>query len=279
MSHKSTCERRLAGGDNVPAAGQVSDSLGAKPRLIAIASGKGEVGKTWLTLTLAQALSARRARPLVVNADFGFANADNQIDDLSDIDLGAILRGEVPLREGIVPLSEGGFDIISGVAGSGAVGGIDAATIDRLVARLCSVRLPHDHVLFDLGTGEEPAARQLAVLAHTVILVTTEEPTSLTDGYAFLKLLQRECAERGKAVDVRIVVNQAASERSGRRTHSALARAARGFLRLDPPLLGLVLRDDNVATATRARRLFLSAFPKSPAAGAVQLIARRLLAR
>lgn len=279
MQHKSAGESRIAEGRNASEVSSACDDLGATPRLIAIASGKGGVGKTWLTLTLAQALSARRARPLVFDADFGLANADIQIGHPASVDLRTILCGDADLREGIVPVSGGGFDILSGVAGSGILGDIDDAAIDRLVARLLAAHLPHDHVLFDLGTGVEPAARQLAAMADTVILVTTEEPTSLTDGYAVLKLLQRDCAEHGKAIDVRIVVNQAASERSGRRTHAALARAARGFLRLDPPLLGLVLRDDNVVEATRAQRLFLSAFPKSSAACAVQLIARRLLTR
>lgn len=280
MLHRYAREMHCAGEGDVSVAGEVSGDVNVRPRLIAIAAGKEGVGQTWLTLTLAQALSERRARPLVIDADFGLASAaDIQTGVRSDIDLGAVLRGDAPLPDAIVPVSRGGFDILAGVAGSGVLLGIEATMIDRLVARVCAARLAYDHVLFDLGAGVEPAARQLAALAHTVILVTTEDADSLTEGYALLKRLQRDCTERGQPVDVRIVVNQAASERSGRRTHSALARAARRFLRLDPPLLGLVLRDDSVAEATCARRLFLSAFPGSPVAGAVHLIARRLLAR
>lgn len=280
MLHRSVREMHFAGEDDVSVAGEVSGDFRVRPRLIAIAAGKKGVGQTWLTLTLAQALSQRRARPLVIDADFGLAGtAGIQTGAWSDVDLGAVLRGDVPLTDGIVPVPRGGFDILSGVAGSGVLVGIEAAMIDRLVTRVCADRLAHDHVLFDLGAGEEPAGRQLAALAQTVILVTTEDPASVTEAYALLKRLQQDCGERGKPVDVRIVVNQAASERSGRRTHSALARAARRFLRLNPPLLGLVLRDDSVAETTRVRRLFLSAFPGSPVAGAVHLIARRLLAR
>lgn len=279
MQCEPASKTRLADKAERTVSGDHRNDPQAKPRLIAIASGKGGVGKTWLTLALAQALSARGAPTLVFDADFGLANADIQIGHLPSVDLGAILRDDMPLADGIVPVRDGGFDLLAGEPGSGSHARIDVAKVDGLIERLRAARLPYDHVLLDLGTGVEPAARHLAALADTVVLVTTQDPTSLTDGYTVLKLLQRDCADLGKAIDVRVVVNQIASERSGRRTHSAFARAARGFLRLDPPLLGLVPRDERVTEATRAQRLFLSAFPKSPAAGAVQLIARRLLAR
>ena len=250
-----------------------------RSRVIAIASGKGGVGKTWLTLSLAQAMSARRARILVLDADFGLANADIQLGHLAATDIGAILRNEASLTESIVPVERGGFDLLAGEAGSGAFSGLDPVIVERLVGRLVDCDANYDVLLCDLGTGVEPAARHLAALADTLVLISTGDPTSLTDGYAVLKLLQRDRADRGMQVDARIVINQVETDRAGRRAHAALARAARGFLRLDPPLLGIIQRDGNVSEAIRRQRLFLSEFPKSPTAATVQSIARRLLAK
>ncbi|OYV56693.1 MAG: hypothetical protein B7Z76_04900 [Acidiphilium sp. 20-67-58] len=250
-----------------------------QPRLIAIASGKGGVGKTWLTLSLAQAMSARGARVLVLDADFGLANADIQLGHLAESDIGAVLRNEASLADSIVRVGQGGFDLLAGEAGSGTFSGLDPVVIERLVGSLLDAKTRYDIVLLDLGTGVEPASRHLAALADTLVLISTGDPASLTDGYAVLKLLQRDRADRGAAVDARIVINQIETEPAGRRAHAALARAARGFLRLDPPLLGIIQRDDNIGEAIRGQRLFLSEFPQSPTAAVIQSIARRLLAK
>ncbi|SIR19123.1 MULTISPECIES: nucleotide-binding protein [Acidiphilium] len=252
---------------------------GTTPRLIALASGKGGVGKTWLSLTLAQALSGRRRRVLVFDADFGLANADIQLGHLAGLDLAAIMRDGTDLREGITKVAQGGFDLIAGQAGSGALAGVSIEQIAALLDRLTALASDYDVILFDLGTGVEPVTRHVAAYADTVILVTTEDPSSLTDAYAVLKLLKRDRLAMGRPVDARIVVNQTQSEPAGKRAHAALARAARGFLRLDPPLLGTIGRDERVAEAIRSQRLLLSQFPQSAAAGSVMAIARRLLAR
>lgn len=250
-----------------------------KPRLVAIASGKGGVGKTWLTLTLAQALGGRRAKVLVFDADFGLANADIQVGHLPGFDLGAVLRHETQLQDSIFPVDQGDFDLIAGQSGSGALAGVTTAQIDQLFDHIADFTAAYDFVLFDLGTGVGQISRHIAARADTVILMTTEDPASLTDAYAVLKLLKRDQAGQGRVVDARIVVNQTRSDYAGKRAHAALARAARGFLRLDPPLLGTIGRDERVAEAIRCQRLLLSQFPQSPAAASVLTIARRLMAR
>lgn len=250
-----------------------------KPRWIALASGKGGVGKTWLSLTLAQALSDRRRRVLVFDADFGLANADIQLGHLSGFDLAAVMDGRADLGDSITSVTQGGFDLIAGQSGSGSLAGLSVDLIARLLEKLTALAGGYDVVLFDLGTGVEPATRYVTAFADTVILVTTEDPASLTDAYAVLKLLKRDRTAQGAAVDARIVVNQVRSDTSGRRAHAALARAARGFLRLDPPLLGTIARDERVGEAIRTQRLLLTQSPQSEAGRSVVAIARRLGAR
>ncbi|MDD2876813.1 MAG: AAA family ATPase [Acidiphilium sp.] len=271
-------QARITAGNQIKSSAVDQPNPNVKPRLIALASGKGGVGKTWLSLTLAQALSRRR-RVLVFDADFGLANADIQLGHLPGVDLGTTIRDGANLRDSIITVEQGGFDLIAGHSGSGALAGISTVTMAKLLNNLASVTEGYDVVLFDLGTGIEAATRQVAAHADTVVLVSTEDPASLTDAYAVLKLLKRDRTDLGLAVDARIVVNQARSEAAGKRAHAALARAARGFLRIDPPLLGIIGRDERVAEAIRGQRLLLSQFPQSPAAGSVMAIARRLMTR
>jgi flagellar biosynthesis protein FlhG len=250
-----------------------------KPRLIALASGKGGVGKTWLSLTLAQALSCGGRRVLVFDADFGLANADIQLGHLSGFDLAAVMSGTADLRDSIATVPHGGFDLIAGQSGSGSLAGLSIDLIVSLLKKLALLALDYDVILFDLGTGVEPVTRYVAAHADTVILLTTEDPSSLTDAYAVLKLLKRDREALDRSVDARVVVNQTRSEPAGKRAHAAFARASRGFLRLDPPLLGTIARDERVGEAIRCQRLLLSQFPQSPAGRSVVAIARRLMAR
>lgn len=246
-----------------------------KPRIIAIASGKGGVGKTWLSLTLAQALGQRRTRVLVFDADLGLANADIQLGHLPERDLASVFRGESTLMEAVVKIPEGGFDLIAGQSGSGTLAGLDPSGLDKLLAGLGAAS-GYDVVMLDLPAGLEGTARRFAALADTVLLVITEDPASLTDAYAVLKLLQADRKGAGLGVDARVVVNQASSMETGKRAHAALARAARGFLRLDPPLIGVISRDERVPEAIRQQKLLLAHFPQARACNDVQIIARRL---
>jgi flagellar biosynthesis protein FlhG len=249
-----------------------------KPRIIAIASGKGGVGKTWLSLTLAQALGQRKARVLVFDADLGLANADIQLGHLPERDLSTVFRGEASLSEVIIKIPEGGFDLIAGQSGSGALAGLDRAGLDRLLAGVATAT-GYDIVVLDLAAGLDDAVRRFTALADTVLLVITEDPASLTDAYAVLKLLQADRREVGLDVDVRVVVNQASNADAGKRAHAALARAARGFLRIDPPLIGVINRDERVPDAIRQQKLLLAHFPQARASSDVQIIARRLIAK
>jgi flagellar biosynthesis protein FlhG len=260
-----------------PAAAMKIDTA-PKPRLIAVASGKGGVGKTWLSLTLAQALGQRRARVLVLDADLGLANADIQLGHLPEQDIGAVIHGKAALADAVTPIAAGGFDLLAGQSGSGALAGLDAASVDALVAAL-NAATGYDVIILDLSAGVDDTARRLAALADTVLLLITEDPASLTDAYAVLKLLKMDRCDPRAKIDARIIVNQASSADAGKRAHAALARAARRFLRLDPPLIGLIGRDERVPEAIRQQKLLLTQFPQAKAGLEVQVVARRLLIR
>ena len=119
-----------------------------------------------------------------------------------------------------------------------------------------------DSIVIDLGAGIEKSVRQLAKAADTIIIVTSDEPTSLTDAYAFIKLSTMERA----STDIRIVVNAANSTREGERIYQTLFKACNGFLKISPPLAGIVRRDARVRESIRHQTPILVRSPSSEAA-------------
>jgi flagellar biosynthesis protein FlhG len=150
--------------------------------------------------------------------------------------------------------------------------GLEPAALERMLAALRDAAAGYDVVLLDLGAGLDRAVRHLSAFADTLLVVVTEEPTSLTDAYAVLKLHH---ADRPGG-DAGVVVNQAASRATGERTHATLARACLTFLGRAPPLLGVVRRDERVRDAIRHQTPLLSRHPNCTAAADVEAIARGL---
>lgn len=244
----------------------------AAGRTVAIASGKGGVGKTWFAITLAHALARRGHRVLLFDADLGLANVDIQLGLTPDLDLGSVMSGAATLSDAVLRSVPGGFDVLAGRSGSGSLAAVDGVALDRLLTALGAIASRYDTVLLDLGAGLDRAVRRMAAWADTLLVVATEEPTSLTDAYATLKL---HTADRPGG-DARIVVNQAGTPASGDRTAATLTRACAAFLGHSPPVVGTIRRDGHVGDAIRRQTPLLTRHPNCPASLDVERIAERL---
>lgn len=237
--------------------------------IIAIASGKGGVGKTWFSVTLTHALAKMGKKVLLFDGDLGLANVDVQLGLMPKRDLNDVIRGRLSLDKVIQRYEDGGFDIIAGRSGQASLSALPSQRLAMLRDQLIDIANDYDVVLIDLGAGVDRTVRMMSASATRTLLVTTDEPTSLTDAYAFIKL----GAAAGMSKRVSIVVNQASNALEGEKTYKTLLKACENFLRLNPPMAGLIRHDPRVKDSIRSQTPILTRSPNTEAATDVEKIA------
>ncbi len=244
-------------------------------RIFAVGSGKGGVGKTWLSITLAHALALRGRKVLLFDGDFGLANIDIQLGLLPDRTIDAVLANRIALPDAVIA-HPAGFSLLAGRSGSGTLADLEPLSLARLLQALRAAAAAYDVVILDLSAGLDRSVRRMAAFADTLLVVATEDPTSLTDAYALMKLHAR--GARGDGADMRVVVNQAGGAAGGDRVQLTLARACHGFLGITPRKAGTIRRDDHVRDAIRHKALLLTRHPGCNAATDLARIVDGLLA-
>ena len=250
-------------------------ALNAKiPKMIAVASGKGGVGKTWFAITLSHAFAKAGRKTLLFDGDLGLANVDIQFGLMPKHDLGAVVSGRMPLNQATTTYEEGGFDIVAGRSGSGNLANVSAKSLNTLAEELILLSQAYDQVILDLGAGVERTVRNLTNSVDTILVITTDEPTAMTDAYAFIKISHME----RQNLDIRVVINLANSIREGERTYNTILKACQGFLKFSPPLAGVIRRDNKVRESIRKQTSILVRYPNTEAANDVESIVKKLLA-
>lgn len=242
--------------------------------ILAVASGKGGVGKTWFSITLAQLFARSGRRVLLFDGDIGLANVDVQLGLTPEKDLSLVIRGESNLADAITHYTTN-FDIIAGRSGSINMASISLSRLTALKQEMLELARGYDFVIIDLGAGIEQYVQFMASIASRCIVVVTDEPTSLTDAYAFIKL----CTSKLHNPSVNIVVNQAASQKEGEKTFGALSTACQSFLKMSPPLLGIIRKDNKVRDAIRAQTPLVDLASHTTAATDVAAISIKLMTK
>lgn len=240
--------------------------------IIAIASGKGGVGKTWLSITLAHLFARSGRRALLFDADIGLANVDVQLGLTPKKDLGNVFDGKDSLED-VIMHYHGGFDILAGRSGSTRMASVSLNSLTRIKDQINILSKGYDIVILDLGAGIEQYVQFMASIAGRCIVVITDEPTSLTDAYAFIKL----CTTKLQNPLINIIVNQAASQKEGERTFMALSKACENFLKIRPALLGIIRKDNKVRDAIRAQSSLIEKAPHTLAATDAAAISVKLM--
>ena len=250
---------------------------GTGARIIAVTSGKGGVGKTFVSANLAAALTRRGQRVLVLDADLGLSNLDVVLNLHPKITLHDVFTGKAPLQDAIIQ-APGGFSVL--LAGSGMVeySRLTPEVRNQFLNVIQAITPKYDVVLLDTGAGISDVVLFSVSLASEVLIVATPEPTSLTDAYAAIKVL----AMQQKRQHVRMVINQAARPGDGRAITSQLQQVLDRFVSTESGRamrlihMGDIPADPAVRGAVMRRQLLLLQTPGCAAALAIAQLANKI---
>ncbi|MFC2468577.1 MAG: MinD/ParA family protein [Negativicutes bacterium] len=241
-------------------------------RIIAVTSGKGGVGKTNLTVNLAIALAQAGQRVIVIDADLGMANVDVVLGCVSKFHLMHLLENDISLNDVLIH-GPYGVNYISGGSAIERAVELSALERQRLMDKLAACGEMADIILVDTGAGLGQNVLDFILAADEVLLVTTPEPTALTDAYAVMKAYSLHAANK----NLRIIINRVYDETESRDVLTKLQRTAERFLQMPLEALGSVYEDRNVMNAVKRQSPLLAAYPNTLAARCVQAIAKNLL--
>lgn len=240
-------------------------------KVVAVTGGKGGVGKTNVTLNLAVSLAKKGKRVLILDADLGLANVDVLLGIRVAKNLSHVLSGECTLDEVIVTGPEG---VMIVPATSGTQSMVELTDVEHagLIQAFSTLQTPVDMLLIDTAAGISNMVVSFAQAAQDVIMVVCDEPTSITDAYALIKILSKQ----NGVYRFKIVANMVRSLREGQNLFSKLTRVTDRFLDASLELVACIPFDGNVRQAVRKQKVVVQAFPKTPASLALNALANRV---
>lgn len=239
-------------------------------QVIAVTGGKGGVGKTCVAVNLAAALAAQDKRVLLLDGDLGLANADVQLGLMPRFTLEHVLDGRCTLEEAVVD-TPAGFRLIPAASGVARMAGLSTAEHLGLVQAFSHLTLGLDVLIVDTAAGIADGVRQLCQAAQHVLVVVNDEPASLTDAYALIKVLHRSHGMR----HFHILANRSVGVGSGEVLFRKIERVASRFLDVVLEYAGEIPDDTFVRSAIRIQRCVVSAYPSSSAGRAFARLAGR----
>ena len=242
-------------------------------RTIAVASGKGGVGKSNIALNLSILLSAAGNRVALVDADLALANLDVLVNVTPRGNLSHVIAGTRTLDEILIDLPSG-VQLVPGGSGLAKVADLSDFQRAKLLEDLSALEADNDVIIIDCGAGIGPDVLNFAAGADNLLIVTTPEPTAITDSYAVVKVM----TQRQYSGHLSLLVNFAPGRHEARMTHQRIAGVARQFLDATLYDAGYVLTDPKVPDAVARREAFVLAHPRCPASRCLAALATKLCA-
>ena len=239
-------------------------------KVIAVTGGKGGVGKTNVTLNTAISLAQQGKRVMVLDADLGLANVDVLLGLRVEKNLSHVLSGECTLDEVLV---EGPYGIKIAPASSGSQSMTELTSTEHagLIRAFSELQSQIDVLIVDTAAGISDMVLSFSKASQDIIMVVCDEPTSLTDAYALIKILNKEHG----VFRFKIVANMVRSMREGDELFSKLSKVTNRFLDVALELVAVIPFDENVRKSVRKQKAIVEAFPTSPAAMAIRRLAKK----
>lgn len=241
-------------------------------RVITVTSGKGGVGKTNIAINLAISLGELGRRVVILDADFGLANIDVLFGIIPQYTLLDVIQDKKNILE---VLSEGPNNVkfLSGGSGVEELVKLDINQVQRFVNNIGLLDKIADFIIIDTGAGLSDTVMSFAMAADEILLVTTPEPTSMTDAYALIKMI----TNRDKEKIIKIIVNKADSVNEANDILSKLQLVAEKFLKVKLFSAGYLLQDEAVTKAVKLQQPFTISYPKSLVSKCIKDISQKFI--
>ena len=241
-------------------------------QVIAVTSGKGGVGKSNVSVNLAVALAQSGERVMVMDADMGLANIDVLLGLSPKMNLSHVVNGECTLEDTIID-GPAGVKIVPASSGIAAMSDLTPAQNAGVIRSFSELTQPIDTLIIDTAAGLSDSVVSYTRAAREVIVVVCDEPASITDAYAMIKVLNRDYGvER-----FHVLANQTTSIQQGRELYMKLSRVSEKYLDVALDFLGAIPYDDYLKKAVQKQKCVIETYPRSPASMAFRQIAKKTL--
>lgn len=247
-------------------------------RVIAVTSGKGGVGKSNVSVNLALQFRKLGKKVIILDVDFGLANVEVMFGVMPKYNLSDLMFNGRELEE-IISQGPDGVGFISGGSGIAKFVNLDTEQIKRLTGKLTELEQLADVIIIDTGAGIAPSVMEFLVAAPETIIVTTPEPTSITDSYALLKALSMYEGFDKNTTKLKVIANRVMSNDEGQNLYNKLSMVVQQFLKIDLEFLGAIPQDNSVTKAVMKQKPVSLMYPNASSTKCFEQIAKTLTNR
>lgn len=250
------------------------ETLKTSAKVITVTSGKGGVGKTNITVNLAIALSKLGHRVVVIDADLGLANIDVLLGAMPKYSLVDVIKNGKNVMD-VLCTGPNKVKFISGGSGVEELTRLTTSELESFVKNIALLDKIADVILIDTGAGISESVIRFVMAADDVVVITTPEPTAITDAYAVIKSI----GVRNKNKSVKLIINRTETAIEAQTAMQKLNAVSKKFLEVKLQFLGYISNDPLVTKAVKQQKPFITAFPECNASKNLNEIARKIMVK
>lgn len=247
-------------------------------RVITVTSGKGGVGKSNTAINLAVQFRKMGQRVIILDADFGLANIEIMFGAVPKHNLYDLIYKGMKMED-IITWGPSEIGFISGGSGIAGMSNLSREYLTYIIQNLAQLDAMADIIIIDTGAGISDAVLEFLVASGEILLVTTPEPTSITDSYSLLKALSHHERFSAESTQIKVIANRVGSENEGKALFNKLNTVVSRYLKLPICFLGSIPQDDELQRAVMQQMPVSIQTPKAKSACAYEAIANILMNR